>query len=342
MATDITPHDAREVMKIRGEQAELAEERDRLERTLGAKKRLQILIRAELKADAETNGDARRSPLVERETAQAFAAESLLPAEPVTVVLSEKGWERAAKGHEIDPASLGYKAGDSYAAAARGRSNQLAVFLDSSGRSYSLPAHGLPSARGQGEPLAGRRGVRRRDDGQSRGSLPASERCRLRLRRKAGRFVRQEQGGQGGVVAAEGRARAATDHDQRPGERARGGREQPRPYAGGATRGAVRAREGQGRQDHRHPLGQGRGAGGVRGRERGRGCRGRAHDPRGPASHELETQRARVLSRGAWTARRGLAPGLPKGGPPDGSGLIGRDSFRFSRSNAAMAARARP
>jgi len=145
-----------EEMKIRGEQAELAEERDRLERTLGSKKRLQNLIRAELKADAETYGDARRSPLVERETAQAFAAESLLPAEPVTVVLSEKGWVRAAKGHEIDPASLGYKAGDSYAAAARGRSNQLAVFLDSSGRSYSLPAHGLPSARGQGEPLTGR------------------------------------------------------------------------------------------------------------------------------------------------------------------------------------------
>lgn len=145
-----------EEMKIKGEQAELAAERDELERTLGSKKRLQTLIRRELEADAKSYGDARRSPLVERAAAQAFDPEALLPTEPVTVVLSEKGWVRAAKGHDIDPASLSYKAGDGYAAAARGRSNQQAVFLDSSGRSYSLPAHGLPSARGQGEPLTGR------------------------------------------------------------------------------------------------------------------------------------------------------------------------------------------
>lgn len=145
-----------EEMKIRSEQAELAEERDQLERTLGSKKRLQALLRAEIKADAGTYGDARRSPLVERAAAQAFDPDALLPTEPVTVVLSEKGWVRAAKGHDIDPAALSYKAGDAYAAAARGRSNQQVVFLDSSGRTYSLPAHSLPSARGQGEPLTGR------------------------------------------------------------------------------------------------------------------------------------------------------------------------------------------
>ncbi len=93
---------------------------------------------------------------MERVAAQAFAEDALVPSEPVTVVLSEKGWVRAAKGHDIDPAGLGYKAGDGYLAAARGRSNQLAVFLDSSGRTYALPSHTLPSARGQGEPLTGR------------------------------------------------------------------------------------------------------------------------------------------------------------------------------------------
>src|SRR3989442_12490089 len=80
----------------------------------------------------------------------------LVPSEPVTVVLSEKGWVRAAKGHDIDPSTLSYKAGDGCMAAVRGKSTQLAVFLDTTGRTYTLPAHTLPSARGQGEPLAGR------------------------------------------------------------------------------------------------------------------------------------------------------------------------------------------
>ncbi len=145
-----------EEMKIRGEQAELAKERAQLEKVLGSKQRLRTLVRNELKADAEQFGDERRSPIVAREAAQAFAEDALVPSEPVTLVLSEKGWVRAAKGHDIDPASLSYKAGDGYFAAARGRSNQLAVFLDSSGRTYSLAAHALPSARGQGEPLTGR------------------------------------------------------------------------------------------------------------------------------------------------------------------------------------------
>jgi len=145
-----------EEMKIRGEQGELGEEREELEKTLGSKQRLKTLIRKELIEDAKIYGDERRSPLVERAAAQAMDETELIPTEPVTVVLSEKGWVRAAKGHDMDPLALGYKAGDSFKAEAKGRSNQLAVFMDSTGRSYSLPAHTLPSARGQGEPLTGR------------------------------------------------------------------------------------------------------------------------------------------------------------------------------------------
>ncbi|MHB8473675.1 MAG: DNA topoisomerase IV subunit A [Gammaproteobacteria bacterium] len=145
-----------EEMKIRGEQQQLDTEREALEKTLGSKQRLQTLVRKELGEDAEKYGDARRSPLVARRAAQAFDAAALISNEPLTVVLSAMGWIRAAKGHELEPSSLTYKAGDSYLCAARGRSNQQAVLLDSTGRSYSLPAHTLPSARGQGEPLTGR------------------------------------------------------------------------------------------------------------------------------------------------------------------------------------------
>ncbi len=145
-----------EEMKIRGEQDDLAKERERLLALLGSEARLKKLVRKELLADAETYGDARRSPIVERAEARALSESELMPAEPVTLVLSDKGWVRCAKGHDIDPAALSYKAGDSFKAAAQGRSNQYAVFLDSSGRSYSLAAHSLPSARGQGEPLTGR------------------------------------------------------------------------------------------------------------------------------------------------------------------------------------------
>ncbi|MEX0451254.1 DNA topoisomerase IV subunit A [Spiribacter sp. 218] len=145
-----------EEMKIRGEQDELAAERDQLQKTLGSRARMTRLIQSELQADAEQYGDDRRSPLVERDSARALSEQDLLPSEPVTVVLSQKGWARAAKGHDIDPQKLSYRAGDGFADAAPGRSNQWAVFLDTLGRSYSLPAHTLPSARGQGEPLTGR------------------------------------------------------------------------------------------------------------------------------------------------------------------------------------------
>jgi topoisomerase-4 subunit A len=145
-----------EEMKIRGEQAELARERDALEKLLGSKAKLRKLVREEIVADSGKYGDARRSKLVERAAAQAIDETELVASEPVTVVLSKSGWVRAAKGHEIDPRSLSYKTGDEYRTCARGRSTQLAVFLDSTGRAYSLLAHTLPSARGQGEPLSGR------------------------------------------------------------------------------------------------------------------------------------------------------------------------------------------
>lgn len=145
-----------EEIKIRGEQDELAKERDHLEKILGSAKLLKSLIRKELLEDAGKFGDKRRSPIVARAEAQAIREEEMLPSEPITVVLSEKGWVRAAKGHDIDSANLSYRAGDDFKADAKGRSNQLAVFLDSTGRSYSLPAHSLPSARGQGEPLTSR------------------------------------------------------------------------------------------------------------------------------------------------------------------------------------------
>ncbi len=145
-----------EEMKIREEQGELAEERAELEGILGSKARLRKLVRQEIESDAQEYGDARRTRIVERAAAQAIEETELLANEPVTVVLSTGGWVRAAKGHEIDPRSLTYKTGDAFLAAARGRTTQLAIFLDSTGRTYSLPAHSLPSARGAGEPLSGR------------------------------------------------------------------------------------------------------------------------------------------------------------------------------------------
>lgn len=145
-----------EEMKIRSEQAELAAERAELEGILGSEQRLRKLVSDELAADAEKYGDARRSKIVEREAAQAIDETSLIANEPVTVVLSAGGWVRAAKGHEIDPRTLQYKTGDAFQSAVRGMALQQAVFMDTTGRSYCLPAHSLPSARGLGEPLAGR------------------------------------------------------------------------------------------------------------------------------------------------------------------------------------------
>jgi topoisomerase-4 subunit A len=145
-----------EEMKIRGEQDELAKEREKLIATLGSNAKLKKQVKDELLADARKLGDARRSPLVQRDAAQALSETELVASEPVTVVLSSKGWIRAAKGHEVDAAALSYREGDALLAFARGRSNQQAAFLDSTGRAYSTTAHTLPSARGNGEPLTGR------------------------------------------------------------------------------------------------------------------------------------------------------------------------------------------
>src|SRR5690625_263770 len=145
-----------EEFKIQAEQDELNAERLQLEKTLGSAAQLRKLVRSELLEVAEEFGGERRSPLVQRAEAQAFSEAELIPTEPVTVVLSEKGWIRAAKGHDIDPEGLSYKSGDRYLVAARGRSNQQVYLLDSSGRSYALAAHSLPSARFQGEPVTGR------------------------------------------------------------------------------------------------------------------------------------------------------------------------------------------
>ncbi|HEX4152004.1 MAG TPA: DNA topoisomerase IV subunit A [Steroidobacteraceae bacterium] len=145
-----------EEMKIREEQKKLAEERDEIDRILKSKARLTRLVREELLEDAEEYGDARRTKLVEREAAQAIAAVDLIASEPTVVVLSRLGWVRAAKGHDIDARGLSYKTGDEFQAAAKGKNLQQAVFIDSTGRAYSLDAHQLPAARGYGEPLSGR------------------------------------------------------------------------------------------------------------------------------------------------------------------------------------------
>ncbi len=145
-----------EEIKIKGELDELSAERKELDKTLGSALRLKTLVRKEIEADAKEFGDDRQSPLKEGVEAKAIDQNSLVPTEPVTIILSDKGWVRAAKGHEVDPESLNYKSGDSFKQASLGRSNQQAVFIDSSGRCYSLPAHSLPSARSLGEPISAR------------------------------------------------------------------------------------------------------------------------------------------------------------------------------------------
>ena len=144
-----------EEMRIKGEQESLAEEKADLESTLKSRARLKKLMCEELSALAEEHGDERRTGVIERPQAKAIAEAELVANDPITVVLSARGWVRAAKGHEIDAEALAYRSGDEFLAAEPGRSNETAVFLDSTGRAYNVPAHALPSARGQGEPLSG-------------------------------------------------------------------------------------------------------------------------------------------------------------------------------------------
>lgn len=145
-----------EETRIRSEQNALSKERDTLDKILASERRLKTLIKKEITADAETFGDSRRSPVVQRDDAKALSQTDMVSAEPITIVLSQKGWIRAAKGHDIDPQRLSYKAGDEFQTAIQSRTNATLVLIDNTGRSYTLPAHSLPGARGQGEPLTGR------------------------------------------------------------------------------------------------------------------------------------------------------------------------------------------
>ncbi|MBT6141702.1 MAG: DNA topoisomerase IV subunit A, partial [Gammaproteobacteria bacterium] len=146
-----------EEVKIKSEADELGKERKSIELLLSSETRLRTYIKKELRVILEEFGDKRRCQIIsDVSSAQAFNDQDMIPAENVTVVLSEKGWVKAAKGHEIDPSSLNYKSGDTYLKDAKGRSNQMAFFIDSTGRSYSILANSLPSARGQGEPLTGK------------------------------------------------------------------------------------------------------------------------------------------------------------------------------------------
>ncbi|MGB0203812.1 MAG: DNA topoisomerase IV subunit A [Neptuniibacter sp.] len=145
-----------EEFKIQSEQNELEEERKKLEGILGSDAKMRKLIKQEIEEAAEKYGDERRSPIVERQEAQAFSEKDLLTADPVTVVISKQGWIRAAKGHDIDAVGLNYKSGDGFKLACKGRSNQPTILLDTTGRSFTIDTHNLPSARGQGEPVTGR------------------------------------------------------------------------------------------------------------------------------------------------------------------------------------------
>ena len=145
-----------EQLKIENERNELVDEQDDIEKILKSKSRLKTLIKNELNEIKELFGEERKSPIINSTNAKIFSEEETIVTEPITVVLSKAGWVRSAKGHEIDPNTLSYRGDDSLQDFARGRSNQLAVFLDSNGKAYSIQSHSLPSARGMGEPITGR------------------------------------------------------------------------------------------------------------------------------------------------------------------------------------------
>lgn len=283
-----------EEMKIRGEQDDLEAERQRLQELLGNEAKLTDLIETELREAGEAHGDARRSPLVERQEAKALSEVELVGADPVTVVLSEKGWIRSAKGHEIDPAGLSYKAGDRFHLATRGKTNQPLVLLDDTGRAYTLQAHNLPSARGQGEPVTGRVNV-----------VAGAHMAGLMLAPPETRYLLASDGGYGFVARLEeltGKNKSGKAILSVP----KGCNVLPPvavPAAEGASvaavsnegrllvfpRGAARDGQGQGQQDDRHPRRPGRPSrgvparpGGAAGRRRpGGACRQAQADPQG-------------------------------------------------------------
>ncbi len=145
-----------EEVKIRAEQTQLDKEQIRLEKTLASPNMLNRLIKQEIQDDAQQYGDDRCSPLVSRACAQVLQASTLIVNEPLTIILSTKGWIRAAKGLDIEGENLSYRAGDSFLQAISGRTTQTVSIIDSTGRVYTVTSHDLPSARTQGEPLTGR------------------------------------------------------------------------------------------------------------------------------------------------------------------------------------------
>ncbi len=308
-----------EEMKIKGEQKELSAEEADLEATLKSKARLVKLMKTEFETLAAKHGDARRTAIVEREAAQAIAESELVASEPVTVVLSERGWARAAKGHEIDVIGLSYKSGDQFLAAARGKSNQLAVFIDSTGRAYSVGAHSLPSARGQGEPLAGHFNP---PDGSSFRAVLIGE--------PDDRWVVASSAGYGFVVklaelhsskkAGKAALRVKEGFTVVPASPVGGGRDQERRAARGrverrstarvSARRAPRAQQGQGQQDPRGAeQGWRRARGDLRARARAGAARRVRHAP-----HGRQGRRSRALRGCSRTPRHGAAARLANSG----------------------------
>ena len=309
-----------EEMKIQGEQNELKAEEEELDKIVRSKARLKKLIREELLAAAEEFGDDRSSRIVERAAAQAIDETELVTSEPVTVVLSQRGWVRAAKGHDLDPMSLSYKTGDSFQAAARGRSTQLAVFLDSTGRAYSLIAHSLPSARGQGEPLSGRLDP---PEGATFAGVLIGE--------PDDRWVVASDAGYGFVVKlgemhSRNRAGKAVLKSSR-GERRAGARADSRGRRGAALRGEHRGQDAgvrsqgpagaaarQGQQDVRPVVEEGREPRGVPRGDGGRRAGAKPHRAFRRAQDDAQVHGAEGLSRRARPARRSAAARLEEGG----------------------------
>ena len=316
-----------EEMKIRGEQAELAKERDQLEKLLGSKAKLKKLVRDEILADAEKYGDARRSKLVERAAAQAIDETELVASEPMTVVVSKSGWVRAAKGHDIDPRSLSYKTGDEFRAVrtrpqhpARGVPRQYGARLQPAG------AHAAVGARTGRAPVGpprspGRRDLSRRADRRTRGSLGAGQQRRLRLHRETRRPPQPQSRRQSRTERA-GRSRGDRAGAARGGRRGAARRAQLRRAAadlsGGGPAGAA---AGQGQQDLRHFDQEVAGRCGIAARDRDRRAGAVAAAADGRAAHGTDVSRTRRVPRRKGPARRGAAAWLAQGGRAGSRGL---------------------
>ena len=272
--------------KLLEERAALDAERIDLEKTLNSNARLKRLIRNELSAVAEQFGDARRSPLAKVDEATAFTEGELISNDPITVILSEKGWVRSAKGQDLNPADLSYRSGDAFATAARGRSNDLLVFLDSTGRCYSLSAISLPSARSQGEPLTGR--LKPPEGARFVGVVLGSSGSPLLLASDAGYgfiasledLVTKNKAGKACLSVPKDATRAAARGFRRDCRSTGRRSHQPRLPAGVRLGLAAQARPRQGREADQHPprCPQGR-----------RGMAGRRHRarPQGRTAHPL-------------------------------------------------------